>query len=136
MERWYIKKHFLPRDIQHNPYWQKLSDNGKKWYRFHTEHSWLTKRSPHRRYCRHTDKQVAAYVGVSDRQARRYKKYCLDNHLLILVTPGNSGTTSKTGRPTAPVFEIPASVGQIYWWSRTRRRRKKKSPHRKEDGYV
>ena len=136
MKRWFLHDHFLPRNIEKDPCWQKLSENGKKYHRFICNHSWLTKRSPHRRYARHTDKQIAEHIGVSVRQVRRYRKYCLDNSLLYLVTPGNSGSTSKTGRPMAPIYEVPASEGQIFWWRRTRRRRKKGPLHRKEESHV
>ena len=126
---WFFPRHFIPRDIHLDPFWQKLSDNGKKYYRFMCEHSWLTEKRPRRRYARHTDKQIAQHIGVSVSQVKRYRWYCLDHFLLWLVTPGNSGTTSKTGKPMAPVFEVPASAGMIEWWRRTRKPWRKR-PHK------
>ena len=132
MSRWFYKDHFFPRDLINEPAWVKASHGFKEYYRFLCWHSWLTKRSPTRRYTSWTERQIAGHIGRSPRQVRRYVKYAKENFLIYRWYAGDSGTTSKNGRPRAPRDEIPASRGMINWWRRVRRILTVKFHHRKE----
>lgn len=121
MKPWYIKDHFLPREIERDPFWQKLPESHKKTHRFLCYHSYLTSRSPTRRYCEWTNKQIAEHVGLSKRQVQRIIHRLRAGFLIYRHYDGDSGSTSLTGSPRPPRYEIPASRGMSNWWKRTRK---------------
>ena len=116
MRRWFSPGHFLPREIEKDPTWQKLSKGGKKTYRFLCEHSYLTQRSPSRRYCQWTYKQIGEHVGLSRRQVANIAKELMRTRLVIRWYRGDSAGNKTTGRPRPPRYELPASRGMVIWW--------------------
>ena len=132
MKRWYHPNHFLPREIQHDPIWQRLTESDKKVYRFVCEHSYLTSRSPTRRYCEWTYGQIGQHVGLSRIQVLRIMQKLMVARLIYRWYIGDSGSNTIDGRPKPPRYEIPASRGMIWWWRRIRNPRKKKSHNTKE----
>jgi len=116
MKRWFSPGHFLPREIERDPCWQKLSNGGKKTYRFLCENSYLTSHSPTRRYCYWTYNQIAKHAGLSPRHVRRLVKEFMRTRLVIRRYRGDSGSSKTTGRPRAPRYELPANRGMIIYW--------------------
>ena len=116
MKRWYLPGKFLPRGINDDLTYQRLPDGAKKVYRFLCWHSYLTKKSPSRRYCRWTKRQIAQQVGLSD----RWVKHCLGllrkGRFVWRYYTGDSGTTTTKGKPRPQVYEVPASRRQIIYW--------------------
>ena len=135
VKRWYHPNHFLPREIQHDPIWQRLTESDKMVYRFVCEHSYLTSRSPTRRYCEWTYEQIGQHVGLSRRQVLRIMQKLMKARLIYRWYIGDSGSNTIDGRPRPPRYEIPASRGMIGWWRRIRNLRKKKPHNRKEASY-
>ncbi|MBA7571312.1 hypothetical protein ES708_13071 [subsurface metagenome] len=132
MGRWYPQGRYSPRDIVNEPAWVNSSRGFKKYYLFLCRHSYLTQKSPTHCYTSWTAGQIAKAIGRSKRQVKRYVKYAKDNCLIIRWYAGDSGTTTKTGRPRPPRDELPASKGMIYWWRRIRNQRQKTSRKREE----
>ena len=116
MKRWFSPGHFFPREIERDPCWQKLSEGGKKAYRFLCENSYLTQRSPSRRYCQWTYKQIGKRTGLSRRQVASIVKQLMRTRLVIRWYRGDSGASTTVGRPRAPRYELPASRGMIIYW--------------------
>ena len=116
MKNWYVKGHFLPREIERDPCWQKLSEGGKKTYRFLCENSYLTSHSPTRRYCYWTYNQIGERVGLSRRQVANTVKELMRTRLVVRHYWGDSGSSKITGRPRAPRYELPASRGMVIYW--------------------
>lgn len=116
MKHWYLPGHFLPREIERDPSWQKLSEGGKKVYRFLCEHSYLTQHSPTRRYCYWTYEQISEQTDVSRIQVRRLVKELMRTRLVLRHYKGDSGTTVSRGVPRAPRYELPASRGMVLYW--------------------
>ena len=116
MKRWYVKGHFLPREIERDPCWQKLSEGGKKTYRFLCEHSYLTSSSPTRRYSYWSYKQIGERVGLSRRQVARIVKQLMQTRLVIRWYRGDSAGNRTGGGPRPPRYELPACRGMIIYW--------------------
>jgi AraC-like DNA-binding protein len=127
MKNWYLPGHFLPREIERDPAWQKLSEGGKKTYRFLCEHSYLTSNSPTRRYSYWSYAQIGERVGLSRPHVKRIVKELMRTRLLLRWYRGDSEGNPDTGGPRVPRYEIPASRGMVIHWRwyfrQTRRRR-------------
>ena len=124
MKRWFVKGHFSPAYILHDPTFQDLNKSQKKIYLLLCRRSYLVKRSPTRRYSVWTYRQIARQVGLSKRQVGRIMKKLMDAKLLYRWYAGDSGSTTANRLPRAPRYEIPASKEMIKWWRRTRKVRK------------
>lgn len=116
MKPWFTRGHFLPRDIERDHVWQRLNESHKKVYRYVSEHSYLTQKSPSRRYCEWTYKQIGEHVGLSARQTRRIMKELMRTRLIYRWYKGDSGANGNGERPRSPRYEIPASRGMVIWW--------------------
>lgn len=136
MEHWFPPGHFFPRKMQDDPAWQNLSKGGHKVYRNFCKKSWLTKKSPNKRYTRQTYKQIAKETGLSRIQVQRIVTYLMAEGLIHRHYPGHSGSTTPGGRPTPPTYELPASLGMIEWWRKTKKPRKQRPKKRKEANHV
>lgn len=124
MRRWFVKDHFAPAYILHDPIFQDLNKSQKKIYLLLCRRSYLVKKSPTRRYSVWTYRQIARQVGLSRRQVGRIMKKLMGSMLLYRWYPGDSGTTTADRLPRSPRYEIPASKEMIKWWRRTREVRK------------
>ena len=116
MRRWFHRDHYIPREIERDHPWQRLSEGGKRVYRDLCENSYLVTRSSTRRYCYWTYKQIAERCGLSTRHVRRIVKELMRTRLVLRHYKGDSGTTLDRGRPRAPRYELPASRGMIIYW--------------------
>lgn len=116
MKRWYLPGHFLPREIERDPSWQKLSEGGKRTYRFLCENSYLTSSSPTRRYSYWSYKQIAERVGLSRVHVKRLVKGLMRTRLVIRWYRGDSRGNKETGGPRVPRYELPASRGMVIHW--------------------
>ena len=116
MKHWYLPGHFLPREIERDPSWQRLSEGGKRVYRFLCENSYLTTKSPTRRYCYWTYNQIADRTKLTSRHVATIVKELMRTRLVLRRYKGDSGTTLSRGRPRAPRYELPASRGMILYW--------------------
>ena len=126
MKRWFYKDHFFPRDIQKNPDWIRYPESHRKVYQFLCWHSYLTCRSPTRRYCEWTYGQIAKHVKLSRNQVGRIVRRLMRDRLIYRWYAGDSGSQTSDGKPRPPRYEIPGSRGMINWWKRVRKVIKKK----------
>lgn len=85
--------------------------------------SYLVERSPNRRYCEWTYKQIAKNTGVSYGQVRKVMVRLMETTLVLRWYAGDSGSTRPGGSPRPPRYEIPASAGMVGWWRRDRRKK-------------
>ena len=132
MKHIYPKNHFSPARIPYNPAYQDLNKTDKMLYLLLCRRSYLTRRSPNRRYCEWTYEQLGQQINRSPRQVRRIMRRLMESMLIYRWYAGDSGSTTTDGRPRPPRYEIPASREMITWWRRTRKMRKITFHHRKE----
>ena len=128
----YPKDHFAPARIPYDPAFQDLNKTDRKLYLLLCRRSYLTKRSPHRRYCEWTYKQLGKQIDRSRSQVKRIMKRLMENMLIYRWYAGDSGSNTSTGRARPPRYEIPASRGMVKWWRRTRKIHKTTFHNRKE----
>ena len=116
MKRWYLSGRFFIREIEHDPTWQRLPECAKKILRWVGWHSYLTKKSPTRRYFYYTNRQIAEQIGYRERWVKHCMGLLRRGRFIRRWYRGDSGTTTTLGRPRPPVHELPASLRQIRYW--------------------
>ncbi len=121
MKHIYLKDNFSPARIPYDLAFQDLNKTDKKLYLLLCRRSYLTKRSPTRRYCEWTYKQLGEQIDRSRCQVQRIMKRLMESKLIYRWYAGDSGSNTSTGRPRPPRYEIPASKEMITWWRRTRK---------------
>lgn len=118
MKRWYFKGHYAPREIDHDRAYKNQSKSSRKIYHFLCKESWLVKKSPTRRYCEWTYKQIGERVGLKPRQVGTLVRRLIRTGLIRRWYAGDSGSRKRGGSPRPPRYEIPASIGMVSWWRR------------------
>ena len=130
-DRWFRPGEFLPRNILTVPAYHKLSPTGRDIYGFLCRRSYLTRKTPKRRYLVATRKQIAGELRCSERTVQRQIQRMLRSRLLLRWYIGKSGPGSTyetedrpppksvgacAPYPVAPRYELPASDKQIVYW--------------------
>lgn len=132
MRRWFLKDHFAPVKIRDDPAFFNAPRSYQKVYLLLCRRSYLTQKSPTRRYCEWTYKQLGEQAGLKKRQVGTIMRYLMRNYLIYRWYAGDSGSNTLDGKPRPPRYEIPASRGMINWWRRVRDLHRKIFHKRKE----